>query len=239
MIRGIIYMYTNPNGKSYIGQTINEKLRQKLWNSVRYHYAGDKIDRARAKYGKEAFTYEVLFEKDFVSKDIASIWLNIAEQYYIQVYDSVENGYNCEQGGLGNANHTGAINHHHGGYKLSEEAKANINKGRAWQRTPEGRAKMSAARKGKIKKRGYRIELNFKSVIQLTLDGKYIQEFSSIRDAGEALSNNSISLRANISAACRGKRPSAGGYRWIFKDDYINKKRYESQRDSVCMSRFS
>lgn len=221
MIRGIIYMYTSPNGKSYIGQTINEALRRKLWNSVNIRYAGNKINRARAKYGSENFQYTVLFEKEFTSKEIAVIWLNIAEQYYIQKYNTIHEGYNYEQGGLANANHTGAINHHHGGYVLSEEAKANINKGRAWQSTPEGRAKMSAARKGKTKKRGYRIELKYKPIIQLSSDGIFIMEFPSIRDAGEALSNNPAALRANISAVCNGKRETAGGYKWMYKTEYL------------------
>lgn len=30
MIEGIIYKYTSPSGKCYIGQTINEPLRRKL-----------------------------------------------------------------------------------------------------------------------------------------------------------------------------------------------------------------
>lgn len=221
MFVGIIYRYTSPNGKSYIGQTINEKLRRKLWNSPRYHYAGDKIDRARAKYGKESFDYSILFKREFSTKEIASIWLNIAEQYFIQLYDSVNGGYNCEFGGGGNPNHTGAINHHHGGYKLSEETKRRIGEAsRLRQNTPEGRAKMVEARIGRTKSRGYRIESKYKPVIQLTKEGVFIQEFASIRDAGEAVANNSKSLRANISAVCRGKRETADGYKWVFKENY-------------------
>ena len=221
MIRGIIYMYTSPNGKSYIGQTINEKLRRKLWNSVRYHYAGDKIDRARAKYGKEAFTYEVLFEKNFSSKDIASIWLNIAEQYYIRVYDSVENGYNCEYGGGGNSNHAAAKTHRKG-YKLSEEARQHIGEGvKFWVNTPEGKAKLSKARKGKSKKSGYRLESKFKPVVQLSLDGNFIREYSSIRDAEESLLKGAfIKNRTSIGPVCNGKRDSAEGFKWLFSDDY-------------------
>ena len=221
MIRGIIYKYTSPNGKAYIGQTIQEEVRRKLWNSLRYHYAGEKIDRARAKYGYSSFTYELLFEKIFTTKEIALLWLNITEKYYIQLYDTVSNGYNCEYGGGGNAVHTGAINHHHGGYKLSEETRRRIGKAsRLRQNTPEGRAKMVEARRGRTKSRGYRIEAKYKPIIQLTKEGVFIQEFASIRDAGEAVANNSKSLRANISAVCRGRRESAGGYKWVFKENY-------------------
>lgn len=219
MVTGIIYMYTSPSGKSYIGQTYKEELRRKLWRSARYHYAGDKIDRARAKYGRDAFQYKILFSKVFASEEIAMLWLNIAEKYFIQLYDTVNNGYNCEYGGGGNADHTGAINHHHGGYTLSEEARRNIGEAsRKRQNTPEGRTKMSSVRKGITKKRGYRIELKFKPIVQLSLDGDFIQEFPSVRDAGEFLGIENC--RVNIGNVCNGKRETACGYRWLFKDDY-------------------
>jgi len=223
MVRGIIYKYTSPNGKAYIGQTMQEEVRRKLWNSLRYHYAGDKIDRARAKYGYNSFTYELLFEKEFATKEIAIVWLNIAEKYYIQLYDTVNNGYNCEWGGGGNANHTGAIHHHHGGYKLSEETKKRIGEGaRAWQNSPEGKAKMFASRKGLIKQKGYRIESKFIPVVQLTLDGEYLHEFPSMRDAEEFIYKEKgvIKSRSNIGYVCRGARDSAEGYKWLYKEDY-------------------
>lgn len=204
MIRGIIYKYTGPNGKSYIGQTINEKLRRKLWKSSNNHYAGDKIDRARAKYGKDTFDYSILFEKNFSTNDIASIWLNIAEQYYIQLYDSVANGYNCEAGGGGNASHIGPKNHHHSGYTLSEEARANISKGlRTWQNTPDGKAKMSAARRGKSRGKGRKMEALRIPVVQLSLQGVFIKEYPCIRDVAKILGSTVI---PNISSVCKGKK---------------------------------
>lgn len=218
MIVGIIYKYTSPNGKSYIGQTINEKLRRKLWNSSIYHYAGDKIDRARAKYGKENFDYDILFKKEFSTKEIASIWLNIAEQYFIQSYDSVNGGYNCEFGGGGNPNHIGAINHHHGGYKLSDETKKKIGEAsRLRQNTPEGKAKMSVARKGKSRGKGRKMEALRIPVVQLSLQGVFIKEYPCIRDVAKILGSTVI---PNISSVCKGKRISAGGYKWAYKKDY-------------------
>lgn len=47
MIRGIIYKYTSPSGKHYIGQTINENQRRKIFNNLNLAYAGLKIDNAR------------------------------------------------------------------------------------------------------------------------------------------------------------------------------------------------
>lgn len=48
MIRGIIYKYTSPSGKVYIGQTINEKDRRKHFLIQRLSYGGIKIDTAAA-----------------------------------------------------------------------------------------------------------------------------------------------------------------------------------------------
>ena len=84
MIRGIIYMYTSPSGKSYIGQTIDEKRRRQNWFSSKYEYAGDAINKARAKYGRDGFTYTVLFSYQFRSKEVATDVLNLMEQYYIK-----------------------------------------------------------------------------------------------------------------------------------------------------------
>ena len=43
---GIIYKYTSPSGKIYIGQTMNEKERRKKFLG-KSSYAGEKIDTAR------------------------------------------------------------------------------------------------------------------------------------------------------------------------------------------------
>lgn len=53
-------------------------------------------------------------------------------------------------------------------------------------------------------------------VVQLTLNDQYITEFSSIRDAQEALNMPNI----HIGECCRGGRPHAGGFHWRYKDEY-------------------
>lgn len=203
-------MYTSPSGKSYIGQTIDEGRRRGNWFSSTYEYAGDAINKARAKYGRDSFIYTVLFTHTFKSKKEAKDVLNIMERYYIQKYDTKKNGYNCDEGG-GN----------HFGYTLSKQVRENIGRGvKSWASTPEGKLKMSLSRKGKRKNRGYRIEANFKPVVQLTLDGEFIKEFSSIRDASEIFSEKAKNCRVNIGNVCKGKRDSTEGYKWMYKEDY-------------------
>lgn len=67
------------------------------------------------------------------------------------------------------------------------------------------------------------IPANSKSVLQYTLDGEFVQEYPSIAAAKRATGID------NISYACNGKRPSAGGFLWRKGDnDYSNHGR------SVC-----
>lgn len=98
-MKGIIYKYTSPSNKIYIGQTYNEPLRRRTFNNINLCYAGGKIDNARKKYGPENFTYEILEEieendiKNLVNK------LNTLEIQYIKQYNSIEFGYNSNSGG--------------------------------------------------------------------------------------------------------------------------------------------
>ena len=90
MIRGIIYKYTSPSGKHYIGQTNNENQRRKAFNNLNLQYAGLKIDNARRKYSPSNFTYEILEERYY---DNCKEDLDRLESYYIGKYDSFNNGY--------------------------------------------------------------------------------------------------------------------------------------------------
>lgn len=77
-MKGIIYKYTSPSGKCYIGQTINEdrrKLQHKRAALNENHKEYDKpFYRALRKYGWDSFEYEVLntisadMEKDLTDK---------------------------------------------------------------------------------------------------------------------------------------------------------------------------
>lgn len=99
-MRGVIYCYTSPSGKKYIGQTTNEKQRKCCWANMNIPYcsAGGKIDRAREKYGPENFKYEVFEEYDLPKKEL-HVKLNEREIYFIDLYKTQINGYNTTGGG--------------------------------------------------------------------------------------------------------------------------------------------
>lgn len=60
-------------------------------------------------------------------------------------------------------------------------------------------------------------ELHKTSIInQYDLNGKFIKQWKSIKDALKELKIN------NISACCRGKRNTAGGYIWRYERQYLS-----------------
>nr|WP_319268334.1 NUMOD4 domain-containing protein [uncultured Draconibacterium sp.] len=59
-----------------------------------------------------------------------------------------------------------------------------------------------------------------KSVVQLDMDGNFIKEYGSLREAAR----NTTATSINISFCCRGKYSQSGGYKWEYKSDYEKKK---------------
>lgn len=84
----IIYKTTNLiNGKFYIGKDKH--------NNPKYFGSGKILKQALKKYGVENFTKEIIEECDD-----EKFWLE-REMYWIQFYDSINNGYNIALGGNG------------------------------------------------------------------------------------------------------------------------------------------
>lgn len=95
-MRGFIYKITNKiNGKSYIGQTIQnvkERFYQHCATKCSQAILNMVIHKAINKYGKSNFTIEVIEEIDSTN-------LNDRERYWIKYYNSYNNGYNSTKGG--------------------------------------------------------------------------------------------------------------------------------------------
>lgn len=99
-MRGIIYKYTSPSGKVYIGQTNQESKRKYRFYNINQSYGSPKIDNARRKYNPDSFKYEVLFECNLDSKEELYKILGEKEVLYIKEFDSINNGYNHQEGGI-------------------------------------------------------------------------------------------------------------------------------------------
>jgi group I intron endonuclease len=89
--RFIVYKHTNKiNGKSYIGIT-KRTIEQRVYDG----YAGSRhFNSAISKYGWENFETTIL-EENLTCDEACS-----KEKYYIEKYDSINNGYNLEEGGI-------------------------------------------------------------------------------------------------------------------------------------------
>ena len=152
---GLIYMYTAPNGKRYVGQTIRLEKRKSQHetqslnpNCASYECA---FHRAIRKYGIDNFKFEIL------EINIPRECLDEREIYWINKMKSFgSGGYNMTMGGNGNQGriwsedqrkHMSQIKKGQGiGKTISEEQKQKIskaNKGKSHPRTEETKKKIS------------------------------------------------------------------------------------------------
>lgn len=104
---------------------------------------------------------------------------------------------------------------------ISHSAITNVCKGRnkyaggfRWMYKEEYEAINNTPFFGEIKYKGKR------TVVKLDLNGKFIKEFSSIKEAADEFRQNYIAISRGISKNCRGLTKSAYGFRWMYKEDY-------------------
>ena len=202
-----IYMWTSPSGKSYIGQSVDLAVRKKIFCTFNHTYGGNKINCARKKYShKSLWNYKVL-EYCGVDK------LDERERYYIKLYDTVNNGYNCESGG--NINKITSI----------ETRKKQSESHKGMKHTKEHNLKISNSLKGHTlilteeSKNKMRLSHN-KPVIQFTKEGTFVAEYESALVAKNITGIDN----GHIGDCCLGKRKSAGGFKWAYKNPPLLKK---------------
>lgn len=104
----------------------------------------------------------------------------------------------------------------------------NIDKGGRGVITAEMRSKSSIERS---------IEAKRKPVIALNIDGTLYKEFPSIREAASECNINNMQSIFNV---LHKMNKSAGGYIWVFKDEYDSTKNYSYKKEysSKCVYKF-
>lgn len=94
-----IYKLTNSkNGKSYIGytsQSVKRRVEQHNQDARKGLNGCPKLWPAIRKYGIDSFSIEILENTD----NLEEIW--IREQFYISEYNTLNDGYNANKGGIG------------------------------------------------------------------------------------------------------------------------------------------
>jgi group I intron endonuclease len=110
-----IYKFTHAeSGRCYIGQTIQLPVKRK-WEHIcdtrdsekTYHF-----HNALKKYGVESFIFEVIDSASSLEE------LNRLEEFYINKFDSIQNGFNIRQGGNNKIHNAESIK------RMSESQKA-------------------------------------------------------------------------------------------------------------------
>lgn len=92
---GIIYQYTSPRGKIYVGQTTDEKNRRSSFLDKTQVYAGKKMEDERKKCPKlNDWKYRVLQTVKDDDKDRLKEKLTFLEAYYIIQFNSILDGLN-------------------------------------------------------------------------------------------------------------------------------------------------
>lgn len=156
MIQGIIYKYTSPSGKCYIGQTYNPKQRAQRHKLDAQNGSNLNFHKAIRKYGWNSFKYEILETLNADTKKELEKLLLDKEVYYIKQYK--QGGillYNMTDGGEGTL----------GRVMTKEQKEAESKRMLEYYQTKEGKK---------------RLTLYSKPIIQYDLEGNFIKEYPSL-----------------------------------------------------------
>lgn len=219
-------MHITPSNKRYIGITSNKVSRR--WQNG-YGYRENKhFFNAIKKYGWDNIRHEILFE-NLTQKEACKIETELIAKYKS---DLSEYGYNRSIGGE-NPNVGGKLSEETKkkiskslkGYKHTQETKEKDRKAKLGTHlTEETKKKISEAKKGnKNAMYGKTTSAKQKEAVKKAcskpvkcIETKIV--FPSIKEA-ERLTGISDS---GIQAVCKGKRKTAGGYRWEYCKGVLN-----------------
>lgn len=221
-----VYKHTTPNGKVYIG--ITGKKPEYRWDGGRGYHYNDHFSAAIKKYGWENIRHEIL--QTGLTKEQAEA----EEIRLIKEYSATDPryGYNHMAGG-----DVTVYRHSRESIEKMRAIKLGKKYGEETRRkhslalmgrpvSPETREKIASAQRGKPRKKHteewkkmmsdrYRDNgTNMRPVEQFTKDGEKVGEFVSARQAERMTGCDN----RNVIACCRGKRRSAHGYIWKYKE---------------------
>lgn len=228
----LIYKHTNKiNNKSYIGLT--KRTVKARWGKFgEYYKQCSKFWNAIQKYGWENFEHSIL-ETDIKTLSEA----NSLEQYYIEHYNTIKNGYNISRGGFDKSYCNIEI------YQLdnTKQIIATFESAAEAERLLTiDRGSISKCCKNKQISAGgyywcYAQEYNIYNIKQKSnrfsrdtaveqLDKNsraVINTFKSISEAARFLKKT---CGKHIGECCKGRRKTAYGYKWRYKNEERTRK---------------
>lgn len=224
-----IYLRTNKvTGIQYVGQTKNFKRRERDWKRFDEIYGNNYLTEEREKYGLENFNVVVIDHCE--TREEA--WE--LEQFYIKELNTkYPDGYNMSDGGVGTKGivvtektrekqRNKKLGKHH-----SEETKRKMSEAHKGENchwygkhfSEEHKRKLSDAKKGIKYSEKHREKIadgHKKPILQIDkTTGEVIREWKSATDVNKELGLN----KSHITACCKGKLKSVGGYIWKYKNE--------------------
>lgn len=183
---GYIYLRKNlSNGKCYVGQAKDIERRNREWNCLTTKYGGYVINNARAKYGTDGFSFELL-------KECPNEEMNYWEMYYIKEYNTKKPyGYNSTDGG-------------DSAYERTEETKAKLSAAlKTSEKAKIARVKIAA------KLRGRKLSDETKAKMSATLRGRKLspEHIAKVAAANRG-KKRPAEVGEKVAAAHRGKKLS-------------------------------
>lgn len=217
-----IYKIINPKGSIYIGSSLDIGKRF-VYYLKKYNKLQIKLFNSFNKYGVENHIFEIveLIKND--DKNVLNNLLNERELYWGQFYKSLDkNNLNLK---IGNRNAIVSeetkkrMSLSGKGIKRTQEFKDNVSKFHKGRTSPtkglrfseETKIKISNGVKNSYTPEKYKSKYN-KPINQFTKDGIFIKCWNSSWDA---MISTKIS---HINDCCNGKRNTAGGYIWKYKN---------------------
>ena len=204
---GFIYLITNKiNNKKYVGKTtttIEKRWLEHIADSKKEKCEIRPLYRALRKYGIDNF-----FIKEIEKCDIKN--LSKRERYWIQYYNTYENGYNATLGGDGKIllDYNEIVRVYlttHNAKEVSRILKCSVDsvcKALKLNNIP-------ILDCGEVTKR-----IASKRIAQYDKEGNFIKVYSSYREAEKAMGNT----QRHIGDCANGKRKSAYGFIWKWID---------------------
>lgn len=202
----IYKIYNDVNDNLYIGETIRpiEKRWQQHKDKAKDKNITGHLQLAMRKYGINKFHIEIIEEcsddKRFER-----------ERYWINYYNSYENGYNSTLGGEG-------INE----YDYNEIYKLWCS-GKSVEQICEDINCCNTTVQNALKTKGIKYidhinRIFAKPVLQYSTSGQFIAKYNSANEAGRVLGRLNGS---NIIKCCKGEIKTSLGYIWKYEDDDI------------------